>query len=302
MRDALAGLLALAVASPGVIAELNAQIPADRTYLEFTSPVRIPGATLAPGMYLFAMGAPVGDQLIVDVYSADGSRWIATCLMIESKLPRPAGRTTTDFPRVSPKTLRAWFQPASLIGLEFVYSQAEARELFAETGLSIPYAAFKPANRDLLGAFPVRRVTPLPVVGVAAPGTLTPTVVGTRGVTAVFEPFDESLGPHEHLTTARRLLAAHARTVSPSEKLLFETVERQISHMQAAYRKNNRKDVAASIQTVERTIVNLLPNEEMILARRQVRPPRETVIVLQRVAAHVRAFSRVAAPVLRAVR
>jgi hypothetical protein len=298
MRTVLAGCLALAVASSGVTAELSAQIPADRTYLEFTSPVRIPGATLAPGMYLFVIGRPVGDQSIIDVYSSDGSRLIATCLGVDSTLPRPSSRTTVDFPRVSPSTLRAWFNAASAYGMEFVYGQTEAKALFSETGLAVPYTSFKTGSRDLVGAFPVRRVTPLPLVGVANAAAMVPTAAGTAGVTGLFEPFDDSLGPHDHLTSARRLIAERAAELPPQSKAMLETLGRQVSQMQAAFRKGDRKEVDEWLRLVDKMIYNLLPNEDLIIARRQQRLPREIIVVLERVQAHVKAFRDLPSPSL----
>ena len=302
MRTVLAALLACAVASSGVTAELSAQIPADRTYLEFTSPVRIPGATLAPGMYLFVIGRLVGDQSIVDVYSSDGTRLIATCLAVETALPRPARRTTVDFPHVSPAALRAWFHPANPVGFEFVYDQTEAKELFSQTGLAVPYTAFKPSNRDLVGAFPVRRLTPLPMLGVANAAAIAPAMSGTKGVTALFEPFDDTLGPHDHLLSARRLIAKRGEQVSADRRAIFDTLGRQISQLQSSYRKNDRKEVGEWLRLVEKMLLNLMPNEDLILARKQVRPSRETIVLLERVQAHVNAFKRLAIPAMRAGR
>lgn len=252
-------------------------------------------------MYLFVIGRPVGDQSIVDIYSSDGARLIATCLAIDSTVPRPSRRTTVDFPGGSPTALRAWFHPANPIGIEFVYNQAEAKSIFGETGLPVPYSAFKASNRDLVGAFPVRRLTPLPVMGAATAGGIAPAPTGTTGLTALFEPFDDTLGPHAHLTAARRLIAARARDL-PAQKILLETLGRQVSQLQAAYRKNHRKDVADGVRLIERTIENLLPNEALILARRQARLPRGAVVALERVRAHVAAFTRDAAPAVRARR
>lgn len=292
MRTALAVAVALAVATPSATAELRAQIPADRTYLEFTSPVRIPGAALAPGMYLFVLNSPVGGQYIVDVYTADGARLVATCLAIESTLPRPAAGSLMDFPGSKPATLRAWFHPPNPRGIEFVYDQSEARALFADTGLAIPYAPFKPSNRDIVGAFPIRRLTPLPTVGVANAAAVAPAVTGTGGITAMFEPFDERIGPHDHLTAARRVIAARIAIAVSPEKEMLEILGRQVSRLQLAYRRNEMKDVEAWLRLVNKTAANMLPDEALILARRRPAPQRETVIVVERVQAHVAAFRR----------
>lgn len=298
MRRAFAVLLACAGAAAGAPAEPAAQIPADRSYLEFTSPVRIPGATLAPGMYLFVIGTPIGGQAIVDVYSADGASLLATCLTIESTLARPAAATTIDFPGPTPPALRAWFHPTNAHGLEFVYSQREARALFAGAALPVAYSAFTAANRALVGAIPIARITPVPRVAMAGAAAVAPSPVGTPGATAIIEDFDEVIGPHTHLTAARRVIAAAEVDASPEHRDMLQALRRQVAKLQAAYRRGDRSDTAESLRLLEATVGNLMPNESAIAARRQARMPRAVTLVLERVQAHVRAFAETAAPTL----
>lgn len=302
MYRAFAVLLACAGTAAGASVDVGAQIPADRSYLEFTSPVRIPGATLAPGMYLFVIGKAVGGQSIVDVYSADGARLVATCLTIESTLPRPAAATTIDFPGGRPPALRAWFHPTNAHGLEFVYSQREARALFAGAALPVPYSAFTPGNRDLVGAFPIARIRPVPVVAMAGAAAVAPSAVGTSGTTAIVEDIDEVMGPHTHLTAARRVLAAAEARTSAGYRDMLAALRKQVAKLQAAYRRGDRGDTAESLRLLEKTVQNLMPDESAIIARRQVRMPRAVALVLERVQAHVRAFAEAAAPTLRANR
>lgn len=283
MRTAKAlSVWALAVACLGAATELYAQIPTDRTYLEFTSPARIPGAALAPGMYLFVIGPPVGDQAIIDVYSADGSRLVASSLAIESRLQRPARQTLLDFRAPGPATLRAWFHPSNMAGYEFVYSPQEAREIFEATGQLAPYAAFPLSDRNLVGAIPIRYVTPLPVIRLANAGAVAPGYG-----TAILEPFD-TLGPHEHLLAARRVASTAAQS-QPDFKALLELIERSVAQLQAAYRRDDRKAMEQHRLLIERTLENLMPDEAEIAAHRQMRLPRDVVLALERVAAHVRA-------------
>ena len=294
--------MACAGAAAGASVDLGAQIPADRSYLEFTSPVRIPGATLAPGMYLFVIGTPVGGQAIVDVYSADGARLVATCLTIESMLPRPAAATTIDFPGGRPPALRAWFHPTNPRGLEFVYGRHEALALFAGAALPVPYSAFTAANRDLVGAFPIARIRPVPNVAMAGAAAVAPSTVGTSGTTAIVEDVDEVLGPHTHLTTARRVIAAAETGASAGYRDMLAALRKQVAGLQAAYRRGDRRNIAESLRLLETTVENLLPNESAIVARRQMRMPRAVILVLERVQAHIRAFAEAAGPTLRATR
>lgn len=133
-------------------------------------------------MYLFVLSTPVGGQFIIDIYSADGSRLVATTLAVESPLPKPASVTTLDYAAGQAAALRAWFPAAS---------------------------------RELIGAFPIARAAGVPRMGSTGAGTVTPLPVATSGRTALFETMDEGLGPHQHLTTALRVIAARA-TARPS--------------------------------------------------------------------------------------
>lgn len=292
MRSARAVGLGVAVALFAAASELSAQIPTDRTYLEFSAPARIPGATLAPGMYLFVVGRGVGGQMVIDVYSADGGRLIATCLAIETALPRPAGSTTLDYPGTSPATLRAWYPAAHMRGVEFVYGASEARELATRFGVPVPHASFKAANRDLVGAFPVGRTTAVPMMRVAGPGAVAPAATGTSGVTTLLEPFDEALAPHQHLTMARRLLIERARRVPERERPLLNVTGRLVGALHSAYRRGSEKAVGETLAVIEASLTNLMPAAAVVAERRLEPLPRGTALVLERVRAHVRAFAR----------
>ncbi|HEX6322415.1 MAG TPA: hypothetical protein VFZ36_01715 [Vicinamibacterales bacterium] len=270
-------------------AELRAQFTTDRAYLRFGSPTRLPGATLAPGTYLFVIGRPVGGQTIIDVYTSDGSRLVASCLAMESRLRRPSRTTTLDY-AVSPSALRAWFHPANRRGVEFVYGRAEATDLSTATGLPVPYAAFTPSNRDLVGAFPVGTATPVPPIAVVNAAAIAPAATGTSGI-AVLDLFNDTLGPREHLMAARRILAERASASQPHERVLLETLGIYVGRLQSAFLRNDRKGMQSARRVLEASIVNLTPDPREIAARRQEPRPRETLQALERVRAHVRAFA-----------
>lgn len=266
-------------------ADVAAQpLPADRVYVEFARPVRVPGATLPPGMYLFVIGTPVGGQNILDVYSADGARLAATCLTIETALPRPRTSTTIDFPALSPSALRAWFHPANLIGLEFVYSSAEARGLFAETGLWPPNAPFKPTNRDLVGAFPISRALAMATVSraKAAPVATSGTVVIAAG---------DGLGPHDHLTTARRLIVNRRRDAGERERVLLDALKSLVVELQSSYRRGDRDASRRALRAIEASLSNVTPTARELATGKRTAPPRGLTIALEQVGAHVRAFT-----------
>lgn len=289
VRTALIGVFAL-VSTASV--DLGAQILSDPIYFEFTSPVRIPGTTLSPGTYLFVVGRPVGGQTIVDVYSADGARLLATCLTIESTLPRPAASTTVDFPGVSPATLRAWFPLRKRRGLEFVYRAEEGHELFTASGMPVPYAAFETANRDLVGAFQVRRVTAAPVLTPVNAAAVAPAFVGTSGATALL--FDESLDPAAHLTAARRAMMIQASRSPEPFRTLLEVLTEHFPRLQSAYLRRDRPQTAATLKMIENSIVSLVPTQADLTMHRRQPLPRDLLLSLERVQAHLRAFARAA--------
>lgn len=285
MRHAI-GACGLAVAVLAATTGLGAQIPTDRTYLEFATPIRIPGASLAPGMYLFVIGRPIGGQFIIDIYSADGARLVATTLAVESPLAKPAAVTTLDYAAGAAPALRAWFPAASLAGVEFVYSRADATALFSATGLPVPYAPFRPATRDLVGAFPVSRATPVPRISVAGAGIVAPLPVATAGRTAVIEAVDETLGPHLHLTTARRVLAERATVLSRRDRLGLDNLGQDVSALQAAFRRGKHTDASERLQRVMQKVDALIAGA----------PARDTVLALERVRAHAAAFAKFLRP------
>jgi hypothetical protein len=274
--------------------ELGAQSPSDQTYLEFASPVRIPGTTLPPGTYLFVVGRPVGGQSIVDVYSADGERLLATCLTIETALPRPAASTTVDFPGISPATLRAWFPLRKRRGLEFVFMAAEGHELFTAAGVPVTYAAFKTANRDLVGAFQVRRVTAAPVLTPVNAATVAPAFVGTSGATVLLTRVDESLDPAAHLTAARRAMKTQASRSPEPFRTLLGVLTEQLPRLQSAYLRSDRAQTAVILRMIENSIVSLMPTPADLTMRRRQPLPRDLLLSLERVQAHLRAFARTA--------
>ncbi len=111
-----------------------------QTYLTFSAPVSLPGVRLPAGTYLFSHLECSSSSNILRITSADGSRLIATLLVI------PENRSTTsDEPTVvfgdtragSPKAIKAWFYPGAMVGDKLVYPKGEAQPNARPSG-SIP--------------------------------------------------------------------------------------------------------------------------------------------------------------------
>jgi len=70
-------VIGLASAASARADEFNKQ-----TVLTFSQPVEIPGQVLPAGTYLFKLADTMSDRHIVQIFSADGSRIIATVMAI----------------------------------------------------------------------------------------------------------------------------------------------------------------------------------------------------------------------------
>jgi|SRR4051812_15736116 len=134
----LAGLVALLFLTTGI---LNAQEPDThkRTNLTFSTSVRLPGVTLPPGTYVFEhLTSATGH--VVEVRSADGAKSYGTFVTMPSELPEVPDKPYVAFkegPSKEATPIRAWFFPGDKTGDEFVYSDAEANEIFTATNVPV---------------------------------------------------------------------------------------------------------------------------------------------------------------------
>ena len=137
--------------------ETNAQ-PSKATTVEFTAVTRLPGLTLQPGTYVFRLGDPIEKQRIVEVYNADGTRKIATLLTVDYAMPLSGDTTTIIFDKTNPPVVRAWYFPGDPIGREFVYTDAEAKMIFATANTPVLVAAWDPDDTTVVGRVEVQTV------------------------------------------------------------------------------------------------------------------------------------------------
>lgn len=160
-RAALACAAALAVTTPAFAQQPAAAASAtaqDRaTTVEFTTATRLPGITLQPGKYVFRLGQPATRQNVVEVYSADGTTRLATLLTVDYATPG-AGTTTVLFDKTDPPVLRAWYFPGEAVGREFVYTEDEAKTIYASASTPVLWAKWDPNDRTVIGRVEVQAV------------------------------------------------------------------------------------------------------------------------------------------------
>lgn len=128
------------------------------TTVEFTTVTRLPGVTLQPGTYVFRLGQPATRQNVVEVFSADGTKKIATLLTVDYATPPSGAATTVLFEKTDPPVLRAWYFPGETIGREFVYTEDEAKTIYTTANTPVLWAAWNPDDRTVVGRVEVKTV------------------------------------------------------------------------------------------------------------------------------------------------
>lgn len=99
------------------------------TYLTFSGPGQIPGATLGAGTYMFKLADTMGDRHIVQVFDKDGSKLYATLLAVpDYRIDTPEKNIVLfgERPAGTPQALKAWWYPGDSAGDEFVYPKSQA--------------------------------------------------------------------------------------------------------------------------------------------------------------------------------
>lgn len=284
-------LLALAA---GPRDEVAPQIATDRTYLTFSCPTRLPGASLAQGTYLFVTLRSVGGQSLVDVYTADASRHVARVLGIDSTgsygLRTPA---TPCAPGARP--IRGWYNVPYARDIELVYDRAEAAEISKTFGMQVPYSVVPIGDLDLVGAYPVagvRRSAPLLVAGA---GAMIALPIESSRLGALIERTRGTFGPVDHLRVARLIIAERAGAVA-RDRTALRQLGVMLDALQRAARERETARAARLVNVIAATIGNLNPPSDVLAKYGVLPPPRDFVLTLERIDAHVRAFTRATRP------
>jgi len=132
------------------------------TKITFSQPVDVAGHVLVAGTYIFKM-ADANDRHIVQIFSADGKKVIATVMTIPDYRLTATDKTVMKFrevPAGSPEALRAWFYPGRRIGEEFIYPKHRARELAKASKVVVPAHEVDVDDDKALVAAPIVAVTP----------------------------------------------------------------------------------------------------------------------------------------------
>jgi hypothetical protein len=107
-----------------------------QTFLTFSGPVQVPGATLPAGTYMFKLADLQGNRHVVQIFDKDGTKLYTTILAIPDQRLEPADKPVVMFTETAasePPAIKAWFYPGDTIGDEFVYPRREAMRIAQAT-------------------------------------------------------------------------------------------------------------------------------------------------------------------------
>src|SRR5213592_3638417 len=105
----------VALLAPGVRAdEWN-----KKTFLTFSGPVQVPGATLPAGTYTFKLADLNGNRHVVQIFDKDEKKIYTTILAIPDQRLEPSDKPVVLFSERAagtPQAIKAWFYPGETIG------------------------------------------------------------------------------------------------------------------------------------------------------------------------------------------
>jgi hypothetical protein len=107
-----------------------------QTFLTFSAPVQVPGATLPAGTYMFKLADLQGNRHVVQIFDKEGMKVYTTILAIPDQRLEPSDKPVVLFsetPAGTPAAIKAWFYPGDTIGDEFVYPRSEAMRIAQAT-------------------------------------------------------------------------------------------------------------------------------------------------------------------------
>lgn len=123
---ALLALFALVVAS-SLVPAARAEQWDKATVVTFSNPVEVPGKVLPAGTYVFKIASSPSDRQIVQIFTKDQRRILATIQAVPDYRLQPTDKPEISFeerPTGEPEALRSWFYPGENYGVHFVYPES----------------------------------------------------------------------------------------------------------------------------------------------------------------------------------
>jgi hypothetical protein len=111
-----------------------------QTFLTFSGPVQVPGATLPAGTYMFKLADPDSGRRAIQIWDKDGGNLITTLLTIPNEGMEAADEPVVLFSERAvgdPQAVKAWFYPGDRIGQEFIYPKDQAMKIARDAQTSV---------------------------------------------------------------------------------------------------------------------------------------------------------------------
>ena len=274
------------------------------TTVEFSTATRLPGVTLQPGKYVFRLGQPATRQNVVEVYSADGTKKIATLLTVDYATPASGTATTVLFDKTDPPVLRAWYFPGEPVGREFVYAEDEAKTIYASASTPVLWATWDPNDRAVIGRVEVQTVGQAvgQTVGQAARVVADAAKDIARGVANVAEdvwddiednarlvnPTDTRKAAERHLDNAERAYGQLADRLDDAKEAPLVPMRAHLEALEDGFEKNESGWMTH--YTALMAELDKLAPEGPVGTSGSVRLDASTTAALVSIRAHLKAF------------
>jgi hypothetical protein len=98
--------------------------------------VEFPGLVLDPGIYIVRLREGGEKRSLVEILNRDETQLLATIVAVPDHRVRPEDNSDFTFhetKREGPRPVQSWFYTGDLVGLEFIYPMARAKEIAKQT-------------------------------------------------------------------------------------------------------------------------------------------------------------------------
>ena len=98
--------------------------------------VEFPGLVLEPGTYVVRLREAGEKRSVVEILNKDETQVLATLTAVPDHRVRPEDSSDFTFHEIKhegPRPVKSWFYSGDLVGLEFIYPKARAKEIAKQT-------------------------------------------------------------------------------------------------------------------------------------------------------------------------
>jgi hypothetical protein len=132
----ISAMLFIAVAISSAVQEPYSTEWNKKSTLTSDRALEFPGIVLEPGTYVIRLKESTETRSVVEICNQDESQILGTVLAIPDHEQRADDNlefVSFNVAQVNPEPVRTWFYSGDLIGMEFVYPKARAKEIAKAT-------------------------------------------------------------------------------------------------------------------------------------------------------------------------